>query len=107
MADSDREKVIALHKPESEYADLNIRDLKQRIVNKGLPVKYFQTCGELGAHVFVDWKAVIDELYPPLFESLGIFGKLISVSCFLPSPDLISAPCEIYVICIYITDCSN
>lgn len=69
---SERKSFIALHKPDSEYADLNIRDLKQRIVNKGLPVKYFQTCAELGAHVLADWKDVIDELYPPLLDGPAV-----------------------------------
>ncbi|XP_053377944.1 uncharacterized protein LOC123530292 isoform X2 [Mercenaria mercenaria] len=73
IAEGEKQKTIALHKPESEYADLNIRDLKQRIVNKGLPVKYFQTCGELGTRVLADWKEIIDELYPPLLDGLGMF----------------------------------
>lgn len=74
LSKEDQDKAIQLYKPDSEYADLNIRDLKQRIVNKGLPVKYFRTCAELGDHVLTDWKAVIDELYPPLLKGPSIYG---------------------------------
>ncbi|WAR26485.1 TTC41-like protein, partial [Mya arenaria] len=67
-SEEEKARLTSIHKPDSEYADLNIRDLKQRIVNKGLPVKYFRTCAELGNHVLADWREIIDELYPPLLD---------------------------------------
>ncbi|KAL4226385.1 hypothetical protein ACF0H5_014369 [Mactra antiquata] len=75
VSDSERQQLLSLHKPETEYADLNIRDLKQRIVNKGLPVKYFQTNIELGNLVLTDWREIIDELYPPLVDGPSILDK--------------------------------
>lgn len=63
--------------PVNEYADLNIRDLKQRIVNKGNPVKYFKTLEELGGHVFKDWTKVIDLVYPPLEYPIATLGRYI------------------------------
>jgi len=78
----EQERLIALHKPDSEYADLNIRDLKQRIVNKGLPVKYFRTCSELGNHMLADWRDIIDEMYPPLLHDLALLGGCRFMSWF-------------------------
>ncbi|XP_060075451.1 putative tetratricopeptide repeat protein 41 isoform X2 [Ylistrum balloti] len=66
LSDEARQKLSKPYLPVNEYADLNIRDLKQRIVNKGLPVKYFKVLEELGVHVIKDWTKVIDLVYPPL-----------------------------------------
>lgn len=69
-----KELMSKIHLPQNEYADLNIRDLKQRIVKKGLSVKYFSTMEELSAHVIKDWREVIDVVYPPLEHSLPMLG---------------------------------
>ncbi|XP_069142583.1 tetratricopeptide repeat protein 41-like isoform X1 [Argopecten irradians] len=66
LSEEARQKLSKPYLPINEYADLNIRDLKQRIVNKGLPVKYFKVLEELGVHVLKDWTRVIDLVYPPL-----------------------------------------
>ena len=71
----EQDSLLNLYKPENEYADLNIRDLKQRIVNKGLPVKYFRTKEELGQHVFEDWLEIINQLYPPLLQGPEFLGR--------------------------------
>ena len=71
----DQESTISLYKPENEYADLNIRDLKQRVVNKGLPVKYFETKEELGQHVYEDWLTIINQLHPPLLQGPEFLGE--------------------------------
>ena len=75
LSPEEEESCLCLYKPENEYADLNIRDLKQRIVNKGLPVKYFQTKEELGQHVFEDWLTIINQLFPPLLQGPEFLGK--------------------------------
>ncbi|KAK3101125.1 hypothetical protein FSP39_001142 [Pinctada imbricata] len=73
MSPEIRSELSRVHLPENEYADLNIRDLKQRIVKKAMPVKYFQTLEELGRHVLKDWSAVIDTVYPPLEKPLTFY----------------------------------
>ena len=75
LSPEEQESCLRLYKPENEYADLNIRDLKQRIVNKGLPVKYFQTKEELGQHVFEDWLTIINQLFPPFLQGPEFLGK--------------------------------
>ena len=74
VSPEEQDSLLNLCKPENEYADLNIRDLKQRIVNKGLPVKYFKTKEELGHHVFEDWLEIINQLYPPLLQGPEFLG---------------------------------
>ncbi|XP_048741170.2 uncharacterized protein LOC125655060 isoform X3 [Ostrea edulis] len=71
LAEEKRMKLSRIHLPENEYADLNIRDLKQRIVKKALPVKYYRTNEELGRHVMRDWTMVLDVVYPALEQPLS------------------------------------
>lgn len=71
LSEEKRIKLSKVHLPENEYADLSIRDLKQRIVKKALPVKYYRTNEELGRHVIKDWTAVIDVVYPALEHPLS------------------------------------
>lgn len=76
VTEEKRNQLIATHSPESEYAKRKIRDLKQRLINRGLPVKFFKTAEELGQMVLEDWAEIIDMLLPPFqFEStlLGNF----------------------------------
>ena len=77
LSQDERNELSKVHLPENEYADLNIRDLKQRIVKKALSVKYFHTFEELGRHVIKDWTAVIDIVYPPLEQPIEILCKQI------------------------------
>lgn len=76
LSEEKRIKLSKVHLPENEYADLSIRDLKQRIVKKALPVKYYRTNEELGRHVIKDWTAVIDVVYPALEHPLSTLGKI-------------------------------
>ncbi|XP_067906406.1 putative tetratricopeptide repeat protein 41 isoform X2 [Heterodontus francisci] len=46
------------------YDEQKIRELKEKIVNKGLPVRIFRTIEELGEAVWKDCCNVIDNLYP-------------------------------------------
>ncbi|XP_078531008.1 putative tetratricopeptide repeat protein 41 [Lissotriton helveticus] len=62
--DQEKERVLSMYTSESEYEELRIRDLKARIVNKGLPVRFFKGLQELGDLVLKDWSAVIEHLYP-------------------------------------------
>ena len=83
MSEEEFEEKSRPFKPVNEYADLNIRDLKQRIVNKGLPVKYFRTQEQLGAHVLADWLEIINQIYPPLLDGPALIGK--STICLVSS----------------------
>ena len=58
--------------PESPHADLKLRALKQRIINKGHRVRYYDSLEHFYTQVRADWKGVIDLLCPPLTESLNI-----------------------------------
>lgn len=75
LPQDERERLSQIHLPDSEYADLNIRDLKQRIVNKGIPVKFFKTLEELGHHVMKDWTEIIENVFPILEYPIEILGK--------------------------------
>ena len=44
---------------ESEYAQNRLYDLKLKIVNKGLPVKFFTSSEDLGEKIFKDWSEII------------------------------------------------
>nr|XP_022299968.1 uncharacterized protein LOC111108403 isoform X2 [Crassostrea virginica] len=71
LPEEKRNQLSKVHLPENENADLSIRDLKQRIVKKALPVKYYRTNEELGRHVIKDWTLVIDAVYPALEHPLS------------------------------------
>ncbi|XP_067855436.1 putative tetratricopeptide repeat protein 41 [Heptranchias perlo] len=60
----ERELVERKYNSGDHYEKLKIRELKTKIVNKGLPIKYFRTIEELGEAVLKDCRAAIDKLYP-------------------------------------------
>ena len=71
---------------ESEYAQERLHDLKTRIVNKGLQVKFFSSKEELSEMILRDWSNLIISLLPslPLHHIQGMTTKLqyhISVMC--------------------------
>ena len=70
-----RAEKLQIYEPESEYSNLKVRDLKARIVKKGLAVEYFRTPEELAFQVFENWKAIVDKLYPPLLDVITVLGK--------------------------------
>nr|XP_009858535.2 tetratricopeptide repeat protein 41 isoform X1 [Ciona intestinalis] len=59
-----------LFEPESIYAQDQLNNLKRRIVNKGLPVKYFKTKEELYDLIYHDWTGVISQLCPVMHPSV-------------------------------------
>ncbi|KAL3853010.1 hypothetical protein ACJMK2_016596 [Sinanodonta woodiana] len=68
----ERDTLMKTFLPSSEDGDFKIRDLKQRIVKKGISVKYFRTLEELGDHVLKDWSMVVNEIYPPLVSAPSV-----------------------------------
>ncbi|XP_013385421.1 TPR repeat-containing protein DDB_G0287407 isoform X2 [Lingula anatina] len=76
LPEEKRKNKLKVFYPESEYETLKVRELKQRIVKKGLPVKYYRTPQELGQLILQDWLKVIDQLYPPLEDTLNERGAL-------------------------------
>ncbi|VDI72723.1 Hypothetical predicted protein [Mytilus galloprovincialis] len=75
LPSEEKEKLSQIHLPDSEYADLNIRDLKQRIVNKGIPVRFFKTLEELGNYVMKDWSGIIENVFPFLEYPIEILDQ--------------------------------
>nr|XP_006820707.1 PREDICTED: uncharacterized protein LOC100366770 [Saccoglossus kowalevskii] len=76
LPEEEREILLEKYHAESDYAELKMRDLKKRIVTKGLPVKYFQTPQELGRLVLEDWTGIINKMYPDINELiLGMGGE--------------------------------
>ena len=71
LAEEERVNKLKLYEPECEYSNLKVRDLKARIVKKGLAVKYFKTPEELSKLVLQDYSAIVDRMYPPLEEILS------------------------------------
>ena len=55
---------------ESEFAKRSLADLKKRIISSGVSVFYYGSMEELGNAVMRDWREIIDEVYPPLVQSL-------------------------------------
>ncbi|XP_077983665.1 uncharacterized protein LOC144438489 isoform X2 [Glandiceps talaboti] len=74
LPEEEREEKLKMYFSESDYAELKMRDLKQRIANKGLPVKFFKTPQELGQHVLQDWTDIIDTMYPEIGDIVAGMG---------------------------------
>ena len=75
LGEVERQARLAVYDAEDEYSRLKVRDLKARVVKRGLSVKYFRTPEELATLVLEDWTALIDRLYPPLERDLGNAGR--------------------------------
>ncbi|XP_022099088.1 uncharacterized protein LOC110983816 isoform X2 [Acanthaster planci] len=68
LSQVEREGQLQAYRSENAKTELLVRDLKRRLVNKGLPVRFFRTTEELGEKVLQDWKSIIDQLFPPLHD---------------------------------------
>lgn len=60
------------YRAESEYADYKCRNMKADIIKRGHGVKYYQSLEELGGFVLNDWRYVIDQFCPPIYQALNI-----------------------------------
>ncbi|XP_051886682.1 putative tetratricopeptide repeat protein 41 [Pristis pectinata] len=58
------ERWMVDRKSRDHYEERKIWELKEKIISKGLPVKFFRTIEELGEAVLKDWRDAIDKLYP-------------------------------------------
>lgn len=69
--DEEKEKLLSGSLNDEEK--LRVGKLKAKIINKGLPVRFYQDLHELGELVFKDWSVVIKQLYPATFmiEHMG------------------------------------
>ncbi|XP_032893939.1 tetratricopeptide repeat protein 41-like [Amblyraja radiata] len=59
-----RQPIYNIYKSRDHEEERKIWELKEKIVNKGLPVTFFRTLEELGEAVLKDWRNIIDKLYP-------------------------------------------
>lgn len=75
LPEDERQEKLAVYLAESDDASVRMQALKARIVNKGLPIRYFQTPEELGRLVLQDWTKVIELLYPPLQSVVSNIGE--------------------------------
>ncbi|XP_072341070.1 tetratricopeptide repeat protein 41-like isoform X1 [Scyliorhinus torazame] len=60
----EREMVASKYKSMDHYEEQRVGELKEKIVDKGLPVEIFRTIEELGEAVLINCRGVIDQLYP-------------------------------------------
>ncbi|KAM4676015.1 LOW QUALITY PROTEIN: tetratricopeptide repeat protein 41-like [Discoglossus pictus] len=60
----EREMVLSTLASENEYEESKVWELKVKIVDKGLPVRFFRTKEELGRLILKDWQEVIEKQYP-------------------------------------------
>ncbi|XP_059833606.1 putative tetratricopeptide repeat protein 41 [Hypanus sabinus] len=60
----ERWKVDHTYKSRDYYEERKVWELKEKIISKGLPVKFFRRIEELGEAVLKDWRGAIDKLYP-------------------------------------------
>ncbi|XP_044940703.1 putative tetratricopeptide repeat protein 41 isoform X1 [Mustela putorius furo] len=63
----DEEKERLLSDSLNDEEKLRVGKLKAKIINKGLPVRFYKDLHELGELVFKDWSVVIKQLYPATF----------------------------------------
>ena len=80
-SDSERELLETTFMSENEHCKMKIHDLRQRLVKRGISVKYFRTTEELGQLVLDDWKDIIDIVLPPLMHDTALLGKYMSKCC--------------------------
>jgi hypothetical protein len=69
------EALEAMYRAESENSGFKVEQLKQNIVNRGLPVRYFKTLPELSSFVLDDWMAILDMVCPPLMHNGRFLGE--------------------------------
>ncbi|XP_070559768.1 tetratricopeptide repeat protein 41-like [Ptychodera flava] len=74
LPEEEREEKLKKYSSESDYAEIKMRDLKQRIAKKGLPIKFFKTPQELGDLVLEDWTNVIDTTCPDITDLVREMG---------------------------------
>jgi len=68
---------------ESVYAQNRLNQLKLDIINKGFPVKYFESKEALGQAVFEDWSQIVSSLYPCVSKR-AVLGMMPCVNLNLP-----------------------
>ncbi|XP_039617741.1 putative tetratricopeptide repeat protein 41 [Polypterus senegalus] len=85
------------HLTESEQ--LKVRELKCKIINKGLPVRFYKSLKHLGELVFEDWKGIVEKLHSenllytsPSYEDslIQVLSKAFTKRCsksFVSSPE--------------------
>ena len=61
--------------PEDDYCNEQCRRLKGDVIKRGHSVRYYTTLTELADYVLRDWRAVIDEFCPPIYQALNISNK--------------------------------
>lgn len=71
LSDEERKAKLAVYGAESEFAEKQMKALKERIASTGLSVRHFSTVEELGQMVLEDWTRVVDEQYPQLADSIA------------------------------------
>ena len=71
LSDEERRARLVVYGAESEFADKQMKALKERIASSGLIVRHFSTVEDLGQMVLDDWINVIDEQYPQLVDSIA------------------------------------
>ncbi|XP_035258132.1 tetratricopeptide repeat protein 41 [Anguilla anguilla] len=59
-----RALLLSVWSSQSEYERRKMRELKGRIVDGCLPVRFFRSLSELGHLVSTDWTRIIDQLFP-------------------------------------------
>ncbi|KAK6487903.1 putative tetratricopeptide repeat protein 41 [Huso huso] len=62
--DEEKQKILSTFSSQTDYEELKARELKTRIINKGLKVSFFRNLRELGELVLKDWTGVIEQCYP-------------------------------------------
>ncbi|PAA73498.1 hypothetical protein BOX15_Mlig013431g1, partial [Macrostomum lignano] len=56
LGEAERERLLKQFKVESDYAAMKVEELKQRLIRKGLPIKFFTTPDELEQVILADFE---------------------------------------------------
>jgi len=59
---------------ETFYAQEKLLRLKRKIIDEGLPYKFFSSKEDLGNCILEDWNKVVDTIYPPLSDQVDTNG---------------------------------
>ncbi|KAI1882160.1 hypothetical protein AGOR_G00247810 [Albula goreensis] len=74
-AEEQRALLLRVWSSQTEYERRRVRELKTRIVDSCLPVRFFRSLRELEDLVRADWIHVIDQLYPLDVHSTSVLGQ--------------------------------
>ncbi|XP_015207431.2 tetratricopeptide repeat protein 41-like isoform X2 [Lepisosteus oculatus] len=60
-SDAENERLLSVMSRQTAFEEQRVRELKTKIINKCLPVRFFRSLQELGEQVIEDWRTIIKQ----------------------------------------------